>query len=356
MQIKKTGQVNVPPKILIYGPEGVGKSTFGALAPNPIFIQTEDGLDYIETSALPLVESWDIFQEQLEYVQSEEAAEFKTVVIDSVDWLERLVHNEVASKAGVTKIEEIGYGKGFLTAGEMLQVVPNDETIELRPIEHPGDLLWQVRQGRLHRRPGHRIERRPQAKHWAPPGERLIGGARVDRDTEARPGDGLLERAADHPRPPERPTRPAAQRMRPHADVDAFWCRRFNRLHQLAGMRDFTVGQLRVSGHLEQHEDIAFGAPLYRRHVAPHGFQPLRTGGISVVSQIVNPGDGVIESLMVDLRIVEAVEEAPLHYQHRVLGLVKLADDVLPLSMRPVPDERYISHRGTRGAFAYREN
>jgi hypothetical protein len=145
MQIKKTGQVNVPPKILIYGPEGVGKSTFGALAPNPIFIQTEDGLDYIETSALPLVESWDIFQEQLEYVQSEEAAEFKTVVIDSVDWLERLVHNEVASKAGVTKIEEIGYGKGFLTAGEMLQ----DTLLTLSAIQKMGKIVILVAHAKI---------------------------------------------------------------------------------------------------------------------------------------------------------------------------------------------------------------
>ena len=43
----QSGRESKPPRIMIYGSEGVGKSTFGASAPNAIFVQTEDGLGEI---------------------------------------------------------------------------------------------------------------------------------------------------------------------------------------------------------------------------------------------------------------------------------------------------------------------
>lgn len=53
----QTGRSNRPPRLLVYGVEGIGKSTFAAHAPNPIFIQTEDGLDELECSKFPLATS-----------------------------------------------------------------------------------------------------------------------------------------------------------------------------------------------------------------------------------------------------------------------------------------------------------
>jgi hypothetical protein len=53
----QTGRENKPPRIMIYGSEGVGKSTFGASAPKPIFIQTEDGLGEIDCAKFPLAKS-----------------------------------------------------------------------------------------------------------------------------------------------------------------------------------------------------------------------------------------------------------------------------------------------------------
>jgi len=145
MEILKTGTRNVPPKILIYGPEGCGKSTFGAQAPNPLFIQTEDGLNYIRANSLPLVDSWETFKAQLEWCKSDEAKEYQTIVLDSVDWLERLIHDDVAKKAGKKSIEEIGYGKGFLTAGEMLQ----DALLEFSSLQKMGKIIILIAHAKI---------------------------------------------------------------------------------------------------------------------------------------------------------------------------------------------------------------
>ncbi len=104
-----------PPRILIYGPPKVGKSTFGSLAPNPVFIQTEDGLDAIDAPAFPLCQS---FTQVLQYFGelATETHDYKTLVVDSTDWLERLIHAQVAKEKNVKSLEDIGYGKGYLFA------------------------------------------------------------------------------------------------------------------------------------------------------------------------------------------------------------------------------------------------
>ena len=51
--LRKTG-VARPPRIVLYGTHGIGKSTFAAQAPNPVFIPTEEGLDAINATAFPV--------------------------------------------------------------------------------------------------------------------------------------------------------------------------------------------------------------------------------------------------------------------------------------------------------------
>ncbi|MBQ6470735.1 MAG: AAA family ATPase, partial [Victivallales bacterium] len=51
------GRENKPPRLFVYGQEGVGKSLFSASAPNPIFVQTEDGLGEIDTAKFPLAKN-----------------------------------------------------------------------------------------------------------------------------------------------------------------------------------------------------------------------------------------------------------------------------------------------------------
>ena len=117
LQQVRTGKEAQPPRIMIYGSEGVGKSTFASLAPNPVFIQTEDGLSEIDTSKFPLARTFEDVVMQLQAVRDEQH-EFGTLVIDSLDWLERLVWDRVCADYGVKSIEKAdgGYGKGYVHA------------------------------------------------------------------------------------------------------------------------------------------------------------------------------------------------------------------------------------------------
>ena len=82
-----------PPRILIHGVHGVGKTTFAAGAPDPVFILTEDGLGTLEVPHFPLARTFDEVMQALAALYTEEHA-FRTLVVDSVDWLEPLIHAE----------------------------------------------------------------------------------------------------------------------------------------------------------------------------------------------------------------------------------------------------------------------
>ena len=110
------------PRIILYGMEGIGKSTFAANFPSPVFIQTEDGLGMIDCAKFPLAKSFDeVFQELV--ALETEPNEFKTIVIDSLDWLERLIWDKVAQDSKVNNIEQIGFGKGYTMALTFWRIV-----------------------------------------------------------------------------------------------------------------------------------------------------------------------------------------------------------------------------------------
>lgn len=113
----KRGRENLPPRILLYGIEGIGKSTFAAGAPSPVFIQTEDGLSTLDVARFDLCSKYPEVLENLRGLR-DETHEFQTVVIDSLDWLERLVHEWVVQQDGATSIELAcgGYGRGYKKA------------------------------------------------------------------------------------------------------------------------------------------------------------------------------------------------------------------------------------------------
>lgn len=103
-----------PRRTLVFGVQGVGKSSFGASAPDSIFIPTEDGLDGIDCAQFPLArKTADVVAAIGELLQQEHT--FRNVVIDSLDWLERMIWDDVCQEFGAKYLEKAdgGYGKGF---------------------------------------------------------------------------------------------------------------------------------------------------------------------------------------------------------------------------------------------------
>jgi hypothetical protein len=111
------GRTPMPPRLFLYGTEGIGKSTFASHAPKPVFVQTEDGLGEIECERFPLASSFEDVQLALGELHSEEH-DYETVVVDSLDWLERLVWDVVCKEHGAKSIEKVdgGYSKGYVHA------------------------------------------------------------------------------------------------------------------------------------------------------------------------------------------------------------------------------------------------
>ena len=108
----ETGLKPGPVKMNVSGTDGIGKTTFAAGAPDPIFIKTEDGTKYVNTSAFPLCDSFEDVMRRLKQLV-EEKHKFKTVVLDTTDWTAKLIQEEVCRQKNVASIEDIGYGKGY---------------------------------------------------------------------------------------------------------------------------------------------------------------------------------------------------------------------------------------------------
>jgi hypothetical protein len=113
----KRGQDIRPPRIFIYGVEGVGKSTFAASAPAPIFIQTEDGQGALDVARFPMAETVDDVRQALSTLYTEQH-EFGTVVLDSADWLESIIAKHVEASHDA---KELAYGKAALKQAEIWQ-------------------------------------------------------------------------------------------------------------------------------------------------------------------------------------------------------------------------------------------
>ena len=113
------GKQSKPRRIMLYGVHGIGKSTFAAGAPNAVFLPTEDGIADIDCESFPLAESYDDVIGYLTQLATEDH-DRETLVVDSVDWLERLIWQKVIEEFPTTEkgkavenIEDYGYAKGY---------------------------------------------------------------------------------------------------------------------------------------------------------------------------------------------------------------------------------------------------
>jgi hypothetical protein len=102
------------PRMMLYGVEGIGKTTFASAAPDPIFICTEDGLGALQVSHFPLATKASDVLDAIGTLITEDH-EFKTVVVDSVDWLDNLIWADVESTHDA---KDLAYGKGAMIVAD----------------------------------------------------------------------------------------------------------------------------------------------------------------------------------------------------------------------------------------------
>ena len=100
-------------KCVVYGPEGIGKTTFASQFPCPVFIDTEGSTRTMDVMRTDKPQSWAQLMGQVQYFR-ENPEVCQTLVIDTADWAEQLCMAAICGKYDVNGIEDFGYGKGYV--------------------------------------------------------------------------------------------------------------------------------------------------------------------------------------------------------------------------------------------------
>lgn len=135
VQLTKAVKLPSPPKLMFHGEAGVGKTTICANAPGVIIIPCEAGSNEIEVRRARVAtaqgqrdpQTWEefttILMSLVTLAETQKDEGFKWLCIDTVDALERMIHEQVAKENGKTSIEGIGYAKGYIFAVDKLREV-----------------------------------------------------------------------------------------------------------------------------------------------------------------------------------------------------------------------------------------
>lgn len=100
-------------RVVIYGPEGIGKSSFAAQFPEPLFIDTEGSTDNMDVARMDdKPTSYTMLKNQIAFVKANPTC-CKTLIIDTIDWAESLIVEDVCAQHGKKGIEDFGWGNGY---------------------------------------------------------------------------------------------------------------------------------------------------------------------------------------------------------------------------------------------------
>jgi hypothetical protein len=113
MKIVK-GKQQRPQRVVIYGVESVGKTTFASKFPNPLFLDIEGGSNHLAVDRVA-VASW---KELGQCITEAAATDYETIVIDSADWAERLAVEDLLATNKKQSVEDFGFGKGWVMTAE----------------------------------------------------------------------------------------------------------------------------------------------------------------------------------------------------------------------------------------------
>ena len=172
-----TGKIATAQKVVIYGPEGVGKSTLAARFPQPLFIDTEGSTNKMDVARYPKPTSWEMLKNE---VREAPKTGCKTIIIDTIDWAEKLCLMSICDAHQKKGIEDFGYGKGYVWEREefgrfldLLQDIADSGVnvvltahAQIRKFEQPDELgaydRWELKLGQ---KTGSQIS--PIVKEWA---------------------------------------------------------------------------------------------------------------------------------------------------------------------------------------------
>lgn len=161
-------------KVVIYGPEGIGKSTLASQFPDPVFIDTEGSTVRMDVARFEAPTSWNLLLQFIRHVRDERPC--KTLVIDTADWAEQICIRDFCAEKNISGIEDIGYGKGYVYVAEKFGSMLNllDEVIaagihvvltahaQMRKFEQPDELgaydRWELKLSK---------KTAPMLKEWA---------------------------------------------------------------------------------------------------------------------------------------------------------------------------------------------
>lgn len=105
-------------KAVIYGIPGIGKTSFAATFPNPILLRFEDGASALDIPTFPkVIETYGEIMKALEALRVQKH-DFKTIILDSLDWMEGIVWAAVCRKYNKDNIEDFGFGRGYILVDE----------------------------------------------------------------------------------------------------------------------------------------------------------------------------------------------------------------------------------------------
>lgn len=110
------GKRQTAARVLIYGTEGIGKSTLATQFPSPLVLDTEEGTSHIDCARVSCP-AWEDVMHAIVSLGGDPQG-FETVVIDTVDWCEKGLIDHVVRKAGKRSIEDFGFGKGYTLVAE----------------------------------------------------------------------------------------------------------------------------------------------------------------------------------------------------------------------------------------------
>lgn len=158
------GKRTVPDRVLLYGVEGVGKSTFAADAPGVLFLAAEEGVAHLDVESIQPTDYQDVLSILGELATGEHS--YKTLAIDTLDWIEPLIWQACCQSNGWKSIEDPGYGKGYtLTVDYWRRLLQSIDTLQakrglsvvmlahasIRPFKNPNGADFDRYEPKLHK-------------------------------------------------------------------------------------------------------------------------------------------------------------------------------------------------------------